>query len=111
MIAAEAMVPTHHGAFRFVVHPSEDVALVRGDVAGDDVLVCIHRECPTGEIFGSLACDCRANLERALAAIAERERGVLVYLRRSSESDVADAILADLGVRSAQRIDDDERHP
>ncbi|HVH44813.1 MAG TPA: GTP cyclohydrolase II [Labilithrix sp.] len=88
IIEAEAPIPTKHGSFRFVVFRHADdlarehVALVAGDVRGDDVLVRVHSECMTSEIFGSLKCDCAEQLDRALAEIGERGRGVLLYLRQ-----------------------------
>jgi 3,4-dihydroxy 2-butanone 4-phosphate synthase/GTP cyclohydrolase II len=84
---AEATIPTEHGDFTAVVYRSEldgqeHLALVRGDVRGaDDVLVRVHSECLTGDIFGSLRCDCGPQLAQAMAAIAEAGRGVIVYLR------------------------------
>ena len=84
---AEAPLPTHRGLFRTVVFRErrsgvEHVAMVLGDVGGDAALVRIHSECLTSEVLGSLKCDCRAQLDRALDAIAARGRGVLVYLRQ-----------------------------
>jgi GTP cyclohydrolase II len=82
---AEADIPTDHGSFRLVVYrigSEEHVAVVRGDVAGDQVLTRVHSECMTGEVLGSLKCDCRAQLDMALAAIARAGRGVVVYLRQ-----------------------------
>jgi GTP cyclohydrolase II len=55
------------------------VVLVMGDVAGDPPLVRIHSQCLTGDVFGSLRCDCRPQLEMALRMIAEAGRGILVY--------------------------------
>lgn len=87
-VEAEAMLPTQHGEFRCVVfrHPldraKEHVALLRGDVSGEDVLVRVHSECITGEVFGSLRCDCGPQLDLALGRIASEDRGVLVYLRQ-----------------------------
>ena len=88
---AEAEMPTEFGqvravAFRSVVDGSEHFALVMGDVAEaghsrQGVLVRVHSECLTGDILGSLRCDCGAQLERALAEIAREGCGVLVYLR------------------------------
>jgi len=88
---AEAEMPTEFGqfravAFRSVVDGSEHLALVMGDVAEaghsrQGVLVRVHSECLTGDILGSLRCDCGAQLERALAEIAREGCGVLVYLR------------------------------
>jgi GTP cyclohydrolase II len=83
---AEAEIPTHHGPFRIVVYrfgSEEHLALVRGDVRGKDaVLTRVHSECWTGETLGSLKCDCREQLDRALAAVAEAGEGVIVYLRQ-----------------------------
>jgi 3,4-dihydroxy 2-butanone 4-phosphate synthase/GTP cyclohydrolase II len=65
------------------IGPEEHVAIVRGDVAGAEAVLCrVHSECLTGEVFGSLKCDCRAQLDKALAAIAAEGRGVVVYLRQ-----------------------------
>ncbi|MDQ4011365.1 MAG: bifunctional 3,4-dihydroxy-2-butanone-4-phosphate synthase/GTP cyclohydrolase II [Actinomycetota bacterium] len=84
---AEARIPTRHGDFRAVGFDSvldglEHVALVRGEIGdGADVLVRMHSECLTGDIFGSLRCDCGTQLDAALAAIAAEGRGVVVYIR------------------------------
>lgn len=59
---------------------SEDmVALVMGDITGEPPLVRIHSQCLTGDVFGSLRCDCRPQLEMALRMIAETGRGILIY--------------------------------
>ena len=85
---AEADFPTRWGAFRifgFEGHTSDDrrtegaVALVMGDVHAAPALVRIHSQCLTGDVFGSLRCDCRQQLELALAQIAAAGAGVLVY--------------------------------
>jgi GTP cyclohydrolase II len=86
-VYGEAPLPTHRGLFRTVVFRdaetgAEHVALVLGDVAGESVPVRVHSECLTSEVLGSLKCDCRAQLDRALDLIAARRRGVLVYLRQ-----------------------------
>jgi GTP cyclohydrolase II len=86
-IYGEAPLPTHRGPFRTVVFRekrtgAEHVAMVLGEVAGDAVAVRVHSECLTSEVLGSLKCDCRAQLDRALDHIAERGRGVLIYLRQ-----------------------------
>ena len=68
--------------YRHQIDATEYVALVLGDVAdGTDVLTRLHSECLTGDVFGSLRCDCGAQLEAAMAAIAAEGRGVVVYLR------------------------------
>jgi GTP cyclohydrolase II len=87
-IYGEAPLPTHRGTFRTVVFRdertgAEHLAMVMGDVtAGEPLPVRIHSECLTSEVLGSLKCDCRAQLDRALDYIAERGRGVLLYLRQ-----------------------------
>jgi GTP cyclohydrolase II len=85
-IYSEAPLPTERGLFRAVVFRdaagAEHVAMVMGDVAGDAVPVRVHSECLTSEVLGSLKCDCRAQLDRALDLIAARGRGVLLYLRQ-----------------------------
>jgi len=84
---AEASIPTPAGAFTSVVYESvldgeQHMAFVMGDVAGqEDVLVRVHSECLTGDVFGSLRCDCGPQLNSALERIAAEGRGVLVYLR------------------------------
>ncbi len=85
--AAETVVPTGHGPFRAVGYRSlldsvEHVAFVRGDLGdGEDVLVRVHSECLTGDVFGSLRCDCGPQLDAAMAAVAAEDRGVVLYMR------------------------------
>jgi 3,4-dihydroxy 2-butanone 4-phosphate synthase / GTP cyclohydrolase II len=68
-------------AFRETLTGKHHVALVKGDVDGaDDVLVRVHSECLTGDVFHSLRCDCGEQLEQALSQIAAEERGVLLYM-------------------------------
>jgi 3,4-dihydroxy 2-butanone 4-phosphate synthase / GTP cyclohydrolase II len=68
--------------YRHEIDDTEYVALVLGDVAGGaDVLTRLHSECLTGDVFGSLRCDCGDQLEAAMAAIATEGRGVVLYLR------------------------------
>ncbi len=84
---SEARIPTAHGDFTALVFESlldgtEHMALVRGEVAGrDDVLVRVHSECLTGDVFTSQRCDCGAQLDMALSRIASEDQGVIVYLR------------------------------
>src|SRR3954449_4319058 len=83
---AEAVLPTAFGEFtavgyRSMVDGKHHVAMVKGDVDGEpDVLVRMHSECLTGDVFHSLRCDCGQQLESALAMIEREGRGVLVYL-------------------------------
>jgi 3,4-dihydroxy 2-butanone 4-phosphate synthase/GTP cyclohydrolase II len=84
---SEARVPTPHGdfvchAWASLVDGTEHVAFVRGDVGGDEpVLVRVHSECLTGDVFHSMRCDCGTQLADALRHIDEAGRGVVVYLR------------------------------
>ena len=84
---SEARIPTQHGEFTAYVFESlldgaEHIAFTMGDVSGArDVLVRVHSECLTGDIFGSMRCDCGPQLDGALARIAAEGTGVLVYLR------------------------------
>ncbi|WP_433262586.1 bifunctional 3,4-dihydroxy-2-butanone-4-phosphate synthase/GTP cyclohydrolase II [Actinosynnema sp. CS-041913] len=85
--AAEARIPTAHGTFTAVGYDSkldgiEHVALVYGEIGdGEDVLVRVHSECLTGDVFGSLRCDCGPQLDAALEAVAAQGRGVVLYMR------------------------------
>ncbi len=84
---AEASLPTARGVFRAIVFRErrtgkEHVAMVMGDVAGEGVLARLHSECLTSEVLGSLKCDCRAQLDRALDLVARHGRGVVLYLRQ-----------------------------
>lgn len=86
-IRATADIETRHGMFNFRILVDrverEHVILVRGDVGGrTDVLTRIHSECMTGEVFGSLRCDCAWQLDEALSRIAAANSGVLIYLRQ-----------------------------
>jgi GTP cyclohydrolase II len=83
-----ARIPTDFGEFQLgyynnTIDDKAHLAFYMGDdLAGDDVLVRVHSECLTGDIFGSRRCDCGEQLDRALQLIAEEGRGVLVYLRQ-----------------------------
>ena len=82
----ETRLPTDYGDFsalgyRAMLDGQHHLALVKGDVSGeDDVLVRVHSECLTGDVFHSLRCDCGEQLESALAMIEREGRGVLLYL-------------------------------
>ncbi|MCY4654911.1 MAG: bifunctional 3,4-dihydroxy-2-butanone-4-phosphate synthase/GTP cyclohydrolase II [Dehalococcoidia bacterium] len=86
--AAEARVPTAHGEFRAVsyksiVDPNEHIALVKGDLNSEEpILVRVHSECLTGDVFGSVRCDCGGQMELALRAIEKEGRGVFLYMRQ-----------------------------
>lgn len=85
---AEAQLPTQVGDFRVIAYANEvdereDIALVKGDVGGaEDVLVRIHSQCLTGDVFGSQRCDCGEQLWSSLKRIADEGRGVLIYLQQ-----------------------------
>jgi 3,4-dihydroxy 2-butanone 4-phosphate synthase/GTP cyclohydrolase II len=84
---ASARVPLRYGEFTAVGYASsyderEHVAFVFGEIGdGEDVLVRVHSECLTGDVFGSLRCDCGPQLDAALAAVARQGRGVVLYIR------------------------------
>ncbi len=83
----EASVPTKYGQFRAIGYRSsvdsrEHIAFVMGDIGeGEDVLTRVHSECLTGDVFGSLRCDCGRQLDRALELVAGEGRGVVLYIR------------------------------
>jgi GTP cyclohydrolase II len=93
---SDARLPTPHGEFRVLVYRTgetagqgasavglgaeEHIAMVLGDVRGGDVLTRVHSSCFTGEVLGSLRCDCRAQLDAALERIGREGRGLVVYL-------------------------------
>lgn len=83
----EARIPTRHGefhavGFRSLVDDRQHMAMTMGDIGdGEDVLVRVHSECLTGDVFGSQRCDCGEQLDQALARIAEEGRGVVLYIR------------------------------
>ncbi len=85
---ADADLPTAYGHFQILgyrnsVNGEQHVALVMGDVAnGEPVLCRVHSECLTGDVFGSERCDCGDQLHQAMKQIAEEGRGVIVYLRQ-----------------------------
>ena len=85
---AEAKLPTSHGefvaiAYKSDIDPDEHLALVMGDISTEEpVLVRVHSECVTGDVFGSLRCDCGDQIALALQSIAREERGVFLYMRQ-----------------------------
>lgn len=87
-IASVAELPSEFGTFRLYVFSNnrdrkEHVAMVHGDVFGaHDVVTRVHSECLTGDVMGSLRCDCRPQLERALKRVGELPRGIVLYMRQ-----------------------------
>ncbi len=84
----ETVMPTPYGewkviAYRSVIDPDEHIALVMGDIPGDSPpLVRVHSSCVTGDVFGSMRCDCGEQLRACMKKIAEEGRGVIVYMRQ-----------------------------
>ena len=80
---AESTLATRRGTFRSVAFRdgAEHLALVHGRLRSDDVLVRLHSECLTGDVFGAVRCECGEQLNAALDAIVREGSGVLVYLR------------------------------
>ena len=84
---AETVIPTEIADFRAIgyrslVEPTEHLALVIGDIGdGEDILVRVHSECLTGDVFGSLRCDCGPQLDAALRAVAQEGRGIVLYVK------------------------------
>ncbi len=85
---AEAELPTPYGDFRVIAYRNlvderEHVALVKGEISGvPEVLVRMHSECLTGDVFGSLRCDCGQQLAAAMERIEQEGRGAIVYLKQ-----------------------------
>jgi 3,4-dihydroxy 2-butanone 4-phosphate synthase/GTP cyclohydrolase II len=86
----EARLPTEFGEFKIqvwenILDGSQNAALVKGEINPDEpTLVRVHSECLTGDVFGSLRCDCGPQLKKALEMISKEGKGVLVYIRRES---------------------------
>lgn len=87
-IASVAELPSEYGEYRIVVFSNnrdtkEHLAMVHGEVFGaHDVTTRLHSECLTGDVMGSLRCDCRPQLERALSRIGAMPRGIVLYMRQ-----------------------------
>ncbi len=85
---AEAKLPTKYGNFKVIAYksttdPDEHLAMVMGDVnTNEPVLVRVHSQCLTGDVFHSMRCDCGEQIEMAMKRIAEEGRGVVLYLRQ-----------------------------
>jgi len=85
---AEAKLPTRYGEFTAIAYksdidPDEHLALVLGDISTEEpVLVRVHSECVTGDVFGSLRCDCGGQIALAMQSIASEGRGVFLYMRQ-----------------------------
>jgi 3,4-dihydroxy 2-butanone 4-phosphate synthase/GTP cyclohydrolase II len=87
--AATATLPTLYGGeFKLIVYENDvdemkHIALVKGDIQpGDEVLVRVHSECLTGDVFGSMRCDCGEQLQMAMEKVAKEGKGVIVYMHQ-----------------------------
>ena len=84
----ETVIPTIYGTWQAIAYKSaidadEHVALIMGDISKEGpVLVRVHSQCVTGDVFGSMRCDCGEQLQKAMQTIAEEGRGVIVYMRQ-----------------------------
>jgi 3,4-dihydroxy 2-butanone 4-phosphate synthase / GTP cyclohydrolase II len=95
----EAILPTRYGEFRMIAYESEvdggesHVALVRGDVEGDEpVLVRVHSHCLAGDVFGTTLCDCNTVLEKSMEMVAREGRGAIIYLHQTSKGFSVDRV-------------------
>jgi 3,4-dihydroxy 2-butanone 4-phosphate synthase/GTP cyclohydrolase II len=84
---AETSIPTRHGEFNLILYEStldkeQHLVLVKGDIARGNVLVRVHSQCLTGDIFGSLRCDCGEQLNKAMEMIKNEGKGVILYMRQ-----------------------------
>jgi 3,4-dihydroxy 2-butanone 4-phosphate synthase/GTP cyclohydrolase II len=86
--AASAVIPTEYGEFQTIVYesdidPQHHVAFVKGDITSkDNVLVRVHSECLTSDVFGSLRCDCGPQVKQAMKIIEEEGAGIILYMRQ-----------------------------
>ncbi|WP_395538462.1 GTP cyclohydrolase II [Lactiplantibacillus pentosus] len=79
----EVKLPTEYGNFKLHYFTGDNLALIKGDISGDDpVMVRLHSECFTGDVLGSLRCDCGPQLHKAMQQIEKRGRGIILYLRQ-----------------------------
>jgi len=94
----ETVLPTRHGRFRMisfesVIDSESHIALVKGDIEhAENVLVRVHSHCLTGDVFGSVACHCQEQIDRALSMIESEGRGVFLYLHQEGHSKCGDEL-------------------
>ena len=112
-LLSQARLPTRFGDFDVAVFeidgtPAEAVALMHGPLGGNTIpLVRLHSECLTGDVLGSLRCDCGEQLQEALALIASADSGVLLYLRQVrllTNNPLKSAALERHGIQVVERV-------
>ncbi|MFH1753402.1 MAG: bifunctional 3,4-dihydroxy-2-butanone-4-phosphate synthase/GTP cyclohydrolase II, partial [Candidatus Omnitrophota bacterium] len=84
---SETTLPTGFGIFKLVVYESimdkeHHIALIKGDITDEDILVRVHSQCLTGDVFGSMRCDCGRQLEEAMRIIDKEGKGIILYMRQ-----------------------------
>lgn len=84
---AETSIPTRHGEFKLILYESavdkeQHLALIKGEITRGNALVRVHSQCLTGDIFGSLRCDCGEQLNKAMEMIKNEGEGVILYMRQ-----------------------------
>ncbi|HMK66640.1 MAG TPA: GTP cyclohydrolase II, partial [Thermodesulfobacteriota bacterium] len=85
---AETVLPTPYGVFKAVVYENDmddhqHLALIKGEISSDqEILVRVHSECLTGDVFGSMRCDCGEQLKAALKMIEKKGQGILLYIHQ-----------------------------
>lgn len=84
---SEAVLPSEYGVYRLIVYrdltnQQNHIALVMGEIGDQDVLVRVHSECLTGDVFGSLRCDCGRQLKKAMQIINEEKKGIILYMNQ-----------------------------
>lgn len=83
----ETSIQTRHGGFKLILYESKvdkehHIALVKGDISKGNILVRVHSQCLTGDVFGSLRCDCGEQLNKAMEMVQKEGRGVILYMRQ-----------------------------
>jgi len=85
MRGVETVIPTRHGDFKLILYTSKlkkehHIALVKGELSFGDILVRVHSQCLTGDVFGSMRCDCGEQLDKAMEIIQNEGKGVILYM-------------------------------